>query len=141
MPSSASIMTRARPLTLAAELLALRLLLPRRLANEKLDDVVRALSPLGPRQSSASVRALEISMRIVEAVLRRARVVPDTCLYRSLARFAVLRRAGIDARFLMGVRSSPTGVGIAGHAWLEVDGKPRGEPDLLDYAITFAYPP
>ena len=134
-------MTRARPFALAAELFALRLALPRRLAKRQLDDVVRELAPLGPRETPADVRTLERAMRIVEAVLRRARVVPDTCLYRSLARFAVLRRAGIDARFLMGVRPVKPGSGIAGHAWLEVDGKPRGEPDLLDYTVTFAYPP
>ena len=135
-------MTRTRPFTLAAELFALRLALPRRLAKRQLDDVVRELSPLGPRESPATVRRLELAMRIVESVLCRARVVPDTCLYRSLARFAVLRRAGIDARFLMGVRPATSpGAAIAGHAWLEVDGKPRGEAELPDYTVTFAYPP
>lgn len=125
----------------AARLVALRLTLPQRLEAAKLDDIVRDLSPLGPPQSTRRVRRLELAIRVAEAALRRARVVPDTCLYRSLARFAVLRRAGVDVRFVMGVLRDAAAGGITGHAWLESDGAPRGEKLAAEYTVTFAYPP
>ena len=64
----------------------------------------------------------------------------STCLYRALARYAVLRRTGLDATFVMGV--GPRGVHDEGHAWVEVEGEPFVEPtDVSKYAVTFRYPP
>ena len=70
--------------------------------------------------------------------LRLVRVVPDTCLYRSLARYSILRRAGHPARFVMGLR--PSAPEILGHAWVELDGIPVGEAVDPELVVTFAYP-
>lgn len=63
-----------------------------------------------------------------------------TCLYRALARYAVLRRTGMQVTFVMGI--GPRGVDDDGHAWVEVEGAPFEEPhDVRQYLVTFRYPP
>ena len=60
-----------------------------------LPELLARLAPLGtdgaePAPLGVVTSALSASERIVE----RLRLVPDTCLYRALARYALLRRAG-----------------------------------------------
>lgn len=99
-----------------------------------------ALSTLTSAPSARAVprdvaeRAITSSERLCE----RLRVVPDTCLYRSLARYAVLRRAGHPARFVLGL--NPKAGEILGHAWVELHGEPVGETIEPGLAVTFAYP-
>lgn len=77
-------------------------------------------------------------MRTAERLARRARLDADTCLYRSLARYATARAAGHDARFVMAVvRDEPS----TGHAWVEVQGQPLLEGDLARYLPTLEHPP
>lgn len=57
----------------------------------------------------------------------------DTCLYRSFARFAVLRARGHEVRFVMGVHEDH------GHAWLEQAGDPLEDLEY-PYTVTWSYP-
>ena len=87
-----------------------------------------ATAPLPlPVERGASISAAE---RIVE----RIRVVPDTCLYRSLARYQALRRAGHPARFVMALdRAPPTSWATPGSSSTasplgeEIDPRPHGD--------------
>ena len=74
-----------------------------------------------------------------EIAVQRFPWVAATCLYRALGRYAVLRRTGMNATFVMAL--GPQGVQDDGHAWVEVEGKPFEEPaDVSRYAVTFRYP-
>ncbi len=75
---------------------------------------------------------------MMERLLAHLRLVPNTCLYRSLGRYAALASVGIPVRFVMGVR--PEGDEIVGHAWLEHRGRPLGEVVDPRFVITYAYP-
>ncbi|HET7541985.1 MAG TPA: lasso peptide biosynthesis B2 protein [Polyangiaceae bacterium] len=125
-----------------AELVALRLALPRRVEREPLDALLAALTPRPARSlnSAGAVPNLRRDLLRTEWVVRHVPGLPNTCLYRALARYAVLRRTGMDAAFVMGL--GPKGVDDDGHAWVEVGGKPYEEPDdVTRFAITFRYPP
>lgn len=79
-------------------------------------------------------------VRLVQGVLRRT-YRRDFCLVQSLMLYHFLSGWGRDVRLLCGVRR--TGEGLAGHAWLEVDGKPyreSGDPARA-YRVTFAASP
>lgn len=71
---------------------------------------------------------------------------PGTCLFRSLARYAALRQARVDARFVIGVApsssvsSSPTGLPFVAHAWIEVAGHPVFEAAPPRFEETFCWP-
>ncbi|MES1185311.1 MAG: lasso peptide biosynthesis B2 protein [Myxococcales bacterium] len=125
-----------------AALVVLRLSLPSRLAREPLDSLLASLTPL-PACTLTSARAVQSLKRDVlrtEFAVRHVPGIAGTCLYRALARYAVLRQTGIDATFVMGV--GPRGVDDEGHAWVEVEGKPFEEPDGVGrYAVTYRYPP
>jgi hypothetical protein len=76
--------------------------------------------------------------------LRRLRP-RNPCLRRSLLLFGRLRRAGLPVTFCLGVRTDgPQGTGspIAGHAWLELDGRVILEsPAVAErHTATFRYP-
>jgi hypothetical protein len=81
-------------------------------------------------------------MRLAAQLLRLRRDLPRrlerASLYRSLARYAVLRSVGVPARFVMGVDGD--GGDVDGHAWLEVDGEPWGETVDARFVEAFAYP-
>lgn len=98
------------------------------------------LSALTPRSRLTAPRDVaEQVASSVERAFERVALLPDTCLYRALARYAVLRRAGHAARFVMGL--DPRSPDIVGHAWVELDGEPVGETLAPGLTITFAYPP
>ncbi|MFS8069582.1 MAG: lasso peptide biosynthesis B2 protein [Byssovorax sp.] len=122
---------------LGALTLSLRFRLDRMLRRHSLPGLLGALTPERslPRVPLPTV---EDALLAAEKVVERLRVVPDTCLYRSLARYAVLRSAGHPARFVMGL--SPRAPEITGHAWVELDGAPMGETVDDDMVITYAYP-
>lgn len=123
-----------------AELLALRALLPRWLACEPLDALLAKLSLPRVPFARAELDRLARAVRRAEAVLDRTTNLPGTCLYRALARYAVLRSAGHAPTFLMGLPRE--GSGAAGHAWIEVDGATFAEPDDVSrFKVTFRYPP
>lgn len=86
--------------------------------------------------------AVEEALARADALTAALPFVPQTCLYRSLARYALLRRAGHRPRFVMAVdppreaRSE-----LEGHAWVEIDGTPFGEEVDERLVVTYAYPP
>jgi hypothetical protein len=118
---------------LDAYLIALRCTLPMAMRALPLP---RLLGLLAARRPAAGEAAAHRAIARSEAVARRLRV-PDTCLYRALARFAALRRAGLDPRFRMGVRRHDP---ERGHAWVELGGAPVGEAADASLVETFHFP-
>ena len=125
-------------LRLGAQTLSLRLRLERMLRRRSLSGLLGALTPELASSRRVPLPTVEGALLAAEKVIERLGVVPDTCLYRSLARYAVLRGAGHPARFVMGL--SPRAPEITGHAWVELDGAPMGETVDDDMVITYAYP-
>ncbi|MEP7119912.1 MAG: lasso peptide biosynthesis B2 protein [Byssovorax sp.] len=125
-------------LRLGAQTLSLRFRLDRMLRRHSLPGLLGALTPRHASPQKIPLPAVEDALLAAERVIERLRVVPDTCLYRALARYAVLRGAGHPVRFVMGL--SPRAPDIEGHAWVELDGAPMGETVDDDMVITYAYP-
>jgi hypothetical protein len=125
---------------LGALTLSLRFRLDRMLERHSLPGLLGALTPKPSSRERARVPlpTVEDALLAAERVVERLRLVPDTCLYRSLARYAVLRSAGHPVRFVMGL--SPRAPEITGHAWVELDGAPMGETVDDEMVITYAYP-
>ncbi len=123
---------------LGAQTLSLRLRLDRMIQRNSMPDLLCALTPKHPSPRRIPLPTVEDALLAAEKVIEHLRVVPDTCLYRALARYAVLRSAGYPARFVMGL--SPGAPEITGHAWIELDGAPMGETLDDDLVITYAYP-
>jgi hypothetical protein len=73
-------------------------------------------------------------------LLRALRRWPTSCLYRSLAGYAQLRARGEPVRFVIGI--AVEGGALSGHAWLERDGEPLGEPDdpRRRWAVAYTHP-
>ncbi|HTA88014.1 MAG TPA: lasso peptide biosynthesis B2 protein, partial [Polyangiaceae bacterium] len=110
---------------------------------EPLDTLLASLTPsTGPR-SSTQARApsfLARDLSCAERGVARLPWVSSTCLYRALARYALLRRSGADATFVMAIDKK--GLAQNGHAWIELEGRPFEEPDdVARYTVTFRYPP
>ena len=129
-----------RRLGISVTLALYRVAMPRRYRTSSLDGLLRALSGAGRNVPKVMLAAIERDVGRVERLLSRAPELADSCLYRALARYAVLRRAGFPAVFVMGL---PRATGDApGHAWVEVFGRPFAEPSsVADLAVTFRYPP
>ena len=123
---------------LGAQTLSLRLRLERMLRRDSLPGLLGALTPKHPSPTRIPLPTVEDALLAAEKLVENLRVVPDTCLYRALARYAVLRGAGHPARFVMGLSSGAPE--ITGHAWIELDGAPMGETLDDDMVITYAYP-
>jgi hypothetical protein len=124
---------------LSAQAIALRLRLGALLRGRSLPGLLGFITPKPPAIRPAPLPLAYEALRVAEGLLERLRIAPDTCLYRALARYAVLKSAGHPARFLMGIKP-PTNTEITGHAWVELDGKPAFEAVDPDLVITFAYP-
>jgi len=109
-------------------------------ARMPLDVLLRRIAAKSPLEASrrAAAQLAPVVVRC-EALSSRSRLLPDTCLYRALARFALLRSRGADATFVLALPSGGRG---DGHAWVEVDGAPWLEDeDLSSMHVTFCYPP
>jgi hypothetical protein len=88
----------------------------------------RMAGPQRPVPPDADERAAA-STRVVGAVARRLPYA-RTCLPRSIALWALLRRQGIDSEVVIGVR--PGGAPLDAHAWVEREGVPLNErPDIV----------
>lgn len=124
--------------TLRVEAVAARLRASRLLGRRSLPAVLGALTPRVAREVPLDVA--EGAITAAERLFERLRVVPDTCLYRSLARYAVLRGAGHPARFVMGLDLDPKKRDLEGHAWVELHGEPVGETLEPGLTVTFRYP-
>lgn len=126
---------------LPARVVLLRLLLPKKMGELPLDALLDELTPdVHPRSSNGRNKEEEVARihRITEQLLRERKLLGTTCLYRSLIRYVLLRQAGIDVTFVMGVRRR--GTELVGHAWLEAEEKPFMEELKDEYARTFSHP-
>lgn len=100
------------------------------------------LQLLNVERSSGAVVGLPnalASVRVAEAVVRRLTYWPDTCLFRALARFVVLRGAGHDVTFNMGVDIEPAS-SLHGHAWVTLGGCVLLERPPVHLTTTFTHP-
>lgn len=142
-------MSRLEPVRLVAKAVVLRLRLAAMMRERSLPELLEALTPgspggttsewIGPRADRAvPLPQIQKSLSATEEILARVPIAPDTCLYRALARYAILRSAGHPARFVMGIQ--PGRDEITGHAWVELGGEPVGEDVDPDIVVTFAYP-
>jgi hypothetical protein len=122
---------------IGARVIAARLRLASLVRRRSLPELLATLTP-DAATAPLPRRAAERAISAAERVVARLRVVPDTCLYRSLARYHGLRRAGHPARFVMAL--DPRAAEIEGHAWVEIDGEPVGETLEPGLAVTFSYP-
>jgi hypothetical protein len=61
------------------------------------------------------------------ALVAGRRVVGAQCLARTLVLWFLLRRRGVDARFVLGA-DAPGPDGLSAHAWVEVADEPLNEP-------------
>jgi hypothetical protein len=120
---------------LGAQAVATRLRLGALMRARPLPEVLAAITPRTTR--AVALPAVESALAASERLIEGLRVVPDTCLYRALARYSVLRGAGHPARFVMGLQP---GDEITGHAWVELDGEPAFETLDADLRVTYAYP-
>lgn len=125
-------------LKLGAQMIALRAALLWLVPTHSLPSLLDRLSS-GPMPDSPriSLELLEQSFVLTERMLGRLPLHPNTCLYRALARYALLRRAGHKARFFMGIFD---GQDLSGHAWVEISGTPQGETLDPKPVVTYAYP-
>jgi len=122
---------------LAARLFRIRCGLSRRLALEPLDVLVRDLGRVAPRFGVSFEDALSV-IRVVEPVVARCPWIENTCLFRALGRFAVLRSEGFSVEVLMGMGED--GTSDTGHAWILVDGVAFDADDAHEasrMAVTF----
>ena len=120
-------------------LLWLRLRLPRLLARQSLDELLAGLTRSRPTSTpKPSFRGLEDTLDRAEWLAERLPLVPRTCLYRCLARYAIFRHHGFPVEFVMAV--SQRGLDADGHAWIEFDGVPYREDRAAEFVVSFRYP-
>ena len=125
--------------SLALRALTLRLKLGLLLENNSIPELLNKLShgPLLP----ASLDDVEEALAKADAWTAFLPFVPKTCLYRSLARYALMNRAGHHVQFVMAIDppKAPR-ADLDGHAWVELNGKPVGEEVDERLIVTYAYP-
>lgn len=113
--------------------------LARTLPERPLDAFMERITPSHRRPCFRQVPwSVAATIRVVDAVVARTPVGPQTCLFRALARYAALRQARVDATLCMGVRADQPG--IAAHAWVEVGGVAVFEVEPPRYMQTFRWP-
>lgn len=122
-----------------AQALKLRIRLVRRIPKTPLPKILEELTPSSLPAVTMTPAELWRVLRIVEALCRRSRVLPDTCLYRALTRYALLRRAGHPAKFVMGMDPRAR-EDLTAHAWVELDGVPYREALDARMVVTYVYP-
>lgn len=89
----------------------------------------RGLEALLHRLDRQRVVPIPLPVAALQAVvgrLQRIGAVEGTCLFRSLALYALLKRTGHDATFFIGVRADAQ-AGFLAHAWVAVDARPLDE--------------
>ncbi|MBX7196316.1 MAG: lasso peptide biosynthesis B2 protein [Sandaracinaceae bacterium] len=118
-----------------------------RLGAHGLDTLLQRLeggaapSWLAPVSPSQYVDAVQTAEAILEALPRRSRP-PATCLYRSLARYALGSELGMRPTFVIGV--SPDAATASrepiGHAWVEIQGRPTPPETLPPHVVSYTRP-
>jgi Transglutaminase-like superfamily len=132
-----SVMTN--PTQLALQALALRIRLRNQVPSIPLPKILEELTPASLPPISLTPFEIGQVLRIVEALCRRSRILPDTCLYRALTRYALLRRSGHAAKFVMGMDPRPRD-DLTAHAWVELNGVPYRENLDARMVVNYVYP-
>lgn len=129
-------MAALRRLREAAQGLGLRIALPFLVKRRALPGLLAWLDSPGSLDASGA----EGTRRLAAQLFRPLRLWPTTCLYRALGSYALLRAAGQEVRFVIGVRKE--GEELLAHAWLERDGVTIvGAPGPgQEYAVAYAWP-
>lgn len=127
------------PARLVVEALELRIRLSRRVPKVPLPQLLEELTPALPPTPLVTLSELGRALRVVEALCRRSHLIPDTCLYRALTRYTLLRRSGYAAQFIMGMDPRPR-EDLTAHAWVELDGAPYRETLDARMVVTYVYP-
>jgi hypothetical protein len=125
--------------SLAAQAFELRIRLARRVPDVPLPRILEDLTPSHGLTISTPLPEIWRVLRPVEALCRRMRFVPDSCLYRALTRYALLRRSGHPAKFVMGMDPRAR-EDLTAHAWVELDGAPYQEALDARLVVTYVYP-
>ncbi len=112
---------------LAVEILTAYAQARRALRRTPIASVVATLRSRSPASAPAAPGSLEEARRLGRAVSRLLRYVPgDTrCLARSLVLTRLLARRGIEAKLVIGARTTPE---FLAHAWVEHAGDPVLDP-------------
>jgi transglutaminase superfamily protein len=66
-------------------------------------------------------------------------IFTPVCWKRAAVLHRYLSRSGISTRIIFGVRNE-SGGGVAGHAWLEREGRPILENIPPEYVVTYSFP-
>jgi hypothetical protein len=112
---------------LAVEILAAYVESRRALRREPIATVIERLRARSPSATPPAAVSLAEARRLGRAVARLLAYVPgDTrCLARSLVLTRLLASRGIEAKLVIGARTTPS---FLAHAWVEHDGKPVIDP-------------
>jgi hypothetical protein len=99
----------------------------RALRRAPIETVVASLRTRSPSAAPPSSSSLGEARRLGRAVTRLLKYVPgDTrCLARSLVLTRLLARRGMEAKLVIGARTTPK---FLAHAWVEHDGRPVLDP-------------
>ena len=98
-----------------------------------MNDLPALLTRLDTQGVRVPESGLDESVRLGELIAARL-PLPNTCLFRALARYSIGRRARVDVELRLGVRGD-----LEGHAWVLRDGVPWLEPAAPPHEVTFAH--
>jgi Transglutaminase-like superfamily len=130
-------MPRGRELCIVFRSGVLATLVPIMVKAFPLPHVLWMLEPKRKRRSSCD--PLELARIAGAAVRLGPRLGVGECLLRSLVLYNLLRRSAYDPVLVIGGRLSEDR--LQGHCWIEIDGKPIGEPsDPGHVARIFVHP-
>jgi Transglutaminase-like superfamily len=112
---------------LAVEILTAYAQSRRALRRDPIETVVAGLRSRSPSAAAPAANSLKEARRLGRAVGRLLAHVPgDTrCLIRSLVLTRLLASRGIQAKLVIGARTTPE---FLAHAWVEHDGSPVLDP-------------
>jgi len=127
--------------------LAERVSAARGLARRGLDEVVERIDARGaPTRALLDLASVQLAVEVAEALCARTPAA-DTCLYRAIARYGLLRRLGLEPVLVVGVTPGSALDGPAassddelGHAWVELAGEPFPPERLPRLVVSYRHP-
>lgn len=132
-PGKALLMTRMSFWVISLTALVRLLPLPR---------VMQIITP-GGKSAPAPANIEELQVRLAETLDTLLRmnwwVFTPTCWKRAPVLYRYLLLNGVETQVVFGMRKEGEGV-LAGHAWLEANGRPVLEDGHPSYAVTFVFP-
>lgn len=106
-----------------------------------LPTIFRIVDPRVPSARAADQEALQQRLAYcIDRLLSTNRLVfTPTCWKRATVLYRYLALSGIKTRVVFGVSKRGEGL-LAGHAWLEADGKPLLETEKPEFTVTYSFP-